>query len=396
MDSQRSCSETGLSGKSGVTGPGGRGPQLAGCLVAALLLALCPPVRAALDCDLDGQPVNLDNGATTAGRSGLVRCVDRDSRQVQREETYVNGRPLGLRRTYDAQGGVTSGAVNARGNRDGPWRRQAADGRLISEETLQDGTRVGLSRSFSADGRLERIEFDEPPRGPIAGIRYNRHGQISELRCAPRPVLPVDRAPCGFDGPSTVALYNDRGEVTAQLRFVDGRRIGFVTFSASGVPASSEEVEEQRTVRRSFYPDGQLRGETVLVENRRRFVREFAAGGQKLREIEWDESGRNTDSQWYMNGSIKRREIDALHEQAPARAIEEYWDNGQLRSRGMLDRRGTPIGMHQFFREAGTVASERYYQRGLLSQRRDFNDAGDIVLEESYYEDGSRKSSMRR
>jgi antitoxin component YwqK of YwqJK toxin-antitoxin module len=55
------------------------------------------------------------------------------------------------------------------------------------------------------------------------------------------------------------------------------------------------------------------------------------------------------------------------------------------------DDRRNFIGVQQRYTEAGTLESERTYDRGKLTQRRDYKD-GRLVLDEEYFEDGSRKS----
>lgn len=357
---------------------------------------LAPAAAAVIDCELDGQPVNVSNGATTAGRSGLLRCVDRDSGRLQREEQYVDGRPLGYRKLIDHEGNVVIGAVNDKGNRDGPHTTTAPDGTVRAEELYRDGTRVGLSRRFDAQGRLRRITFDEPPRSSIATMAFTADGRLSELRCAAAPRLPDDLGPCGFDGEATVELFDERGTMTARVTHLNGRRIGFTTFLASGVPGTSERLEGSTLTRTVHFPDGEPRLVTVLQDGRRRSENEFARGGQRLRETLWDDAGRTGETQWYMNGSLKRREQRQGFEGAPALAVEDYWDTGQLRLRGSFDGRGRPLGMHQWFRESGTLGSERLYQKGVLVQRRDFDEQGRAVLEEEYFEDGSRKASKRR
>ena len=64
-----------------------RGSSFAVVLVAVLAAGVSGPAAAVgFDCDLDGQRVNLDNGSTTAGKSGTIVCRDRDSGKIVREE----------------------------------------------------------------------------------------------------------------------------------------------------------------------------------------------------------------------------------------------------------------------------------------------------------------------
>lgn len=236
-------------------------------MLAALLAGgrAGPAAAAVIDCELDGQPIDVTDGAITAGRSGVLRCVDRDNGWLQREELYR-----------------------------------------------------------------------------------------------------------------------------------DGKRVGFTTFRAPGVPVTSERLEGSTLTRTVHFPEGEPRLVTVLQDGRRRSENEFARGGQRLRETLWNDRGRTGETQWYMNGLLKRREQRHDFAGAPALAIEDYWDSGQLRQRGSFDEHGRPLGMHQWFRESGTLGSERLYQKGVLVLRRDFDEQGRPALEEEYFEDGSRKASKRR
>jgi antitoxin component YwqK of YwqJK toxin-antitoxin module len=367
---------------------------VAACLAVALLV---PGIAHALqDCDIDGQPVNTSNGATTAGKSGLLRCVDRDSGKLVREERYVDGRPLGYRKSVGFDGQVSVGNYNERGNADGELRTYYPDGTLRSIESYRDGSHAGLSRYLHRNGAVSRLSWSEPGRGTLAEIGYTERGQLAALRCGPRSLFDEDRKPCGFEGAVESDLHDARGEVVAQVRHDQGVRVAFRTYAAPGVLAGSEDVEGSRTVRRQYHPGGALRLETVLVERRRQSEREFARTGQRIRETEWDDAGRAVESTWYLNGAMKRRDSRTVYEGTPATAVEEWWDNGQLRLRGTYGERGRPLGVVQTFHESGPPESELYYERGNVARRRAFDTSGRLVLDEEYFEDGSRKSTMRR
>ena len=73
-------------------------------LISSCLTVLLATPLAALavqDCELNGQSVNPANGSTTAGRTGLMRCKDRDSGELQREQELKAGVFMGLVRFYE-------------------------------------------------------------------------------------------------------------------------------------------------------------------------------------------------------------------------------------------------------------------------------------------------------
>jgi hypothetical protein len=54
-------------------------------LLATLLICITPAAFAVQDCELNGQSINTSNGAETAGKTGMVRCKDRDNGRMERE-----------------------------------------------------------------------------------------------------------------------------------------------------------------------------------------------------------------------------------------------------------------------------------------------------------------------
>ena len=48
-------------------------------LLSALMFVAAGLAHAVQDCEVGGQNVNPANGSTTAGKTGLMRCKDRDS-----------------------------------------------------------------------------------------------------------------------------------------------------------------------------------------------------------------------------------------------------------------------------------------------------------------------------
>ena len=65
-------------------------------VLAAACFAAMPASAAVYDCDIDGEHVNPANGSTTAGKTGIMKCVDRDTRKLVREQEYRDGRAVGF------------------------------------------------------------------------------------------------------------------------------------------------------------------------------------------------------------------------------------------------------------------------------------------------------------
>ena len=113
-------------------------------LVGALLVSA--PV-AAKRCELNGEEVNPDNGATTAGKTGILTCWHDDGRKMYEHELR-DGKHLGLDRSYGFDGSISERQVNELGNTEGLAREFYPDGTLKSEGTYNDADAVGLTKSF--------------------------------------------------------------------------------------------------------------------------------------------------------------------------------------------------------------------------------------------------------
>ena len=207
------------------------GPVLrrAGLALAGLGWAL--QAAAVQDCDIAGVSVNPANGATTAGKTGLMRCVERDTGQVQREQELRDGRYVGLVRFYERGKLLKEHSVNEQGNLQGVGREFGPQGQVVFEGTYDNGQLRGLARRFHPNGKLRRVSFHGTDREPQAAAEFNAEGQLTELRCAAQPQLAPhfdDRSACGFaKAPSRLEFFSDKGILKARGAWQEGRRIRF-------------------------------------------------------------------------------------------------------------------------------------------------------------------------
>ena len=171
--------------------------------------------HAVQDCEINGLPVNPANGNTTAGKTGIMRCKDRDSREVVREQQIQSGTFAGIVRIYDKGKVVKEYSVNARGNMEGRAREFSPAGQLLRDATYDDGHEMGLVRSFYPSGQLRRVTYFADVAGERASVEFNERGQLSALRCGDKPVLAPaadDARLCGFgNAPSQVELFDNKG-----------------------------------------------------------------------------------------------------------------------------------------------------------------------------------------
>ena len=391
-------------------------------LLIAPLLVLSPAAHAITTCELNGEHVNPANCHTTSGKTGLMRCKDADSGVLQREQELKDGKSVGLVRFY--KNGVLEQeySTNERGNRDGLARTFAATpgakNPLLREETMRNGTTVGLARSWHASGALRRAAFHGDDGREQAVAEFNEQGQLNDLRCAPKPLLAPaadDAVWCGHQGrASTVSLFNGKGELAGRRTFERGELLKRESYWDSGKLRDQAEMTAQGGVERSFASDGVKRRETQWLwqpsgndGGRRRITtleQEFHESGTLVRERRWTPVDRgaelSSEKQWYLNGQPREASEYASEGGKRLRRDTSFHDKGKpaFESSWLLEGRyeRQPLGVHRSFDEAGRLRSERYHdERGRVNRERELDAAGQVTRDDAVFEDGSRKAFAR-
>ena len=157
----------------------------------ALMFVLTAPglAQAARSCELNGQQVTTSNGNTTAGKTGLIRCRDAEGGPVVREEELQNGKFVGVVRRFREGVLEHEHSVNEKGNREGRAREFAATpgttNPMLRDETLRNGSTVGLARTWLANGTLKRVSFHGDDGREQAIAEFTPQAKIADLRCGP-------------------------------------------------------------------------------------------------------------------------------------------------------------------------------------------------------------------
>ncbi len=398
---------------------------------ATLRLALCTALlalagtaaQAVEDCDVNGQSVNPANGNTTKDKTGIMRCKDRDSGVVVREQELRAGRFEGLVRYYKDGKLQREFSVNDKGNREGRAREFAPDGTtVVLDETLRNGSTVGLVRAWYPDGTPRRVAWvgDEQPQPAQqrerASVQYTRKGQLSELVCGPRPLLApwVDDATlCGFNGKAaTVETYAENGTLRAANTWLAGANIKSVGYHANGKPASVDEVQGPQRVQQQFSADGVKlkevlwRLKTDTQPSLKLRERDYAEGsGTLVREQTFalvDVAGQPQnrlveDVRFFLNGQPKSKDSYSLDGRTELHDAQRFHDNGQLAAQGRHVVEGRyrekPVGVHQQFSEQGRLVAENTYNdKGQIQRERAWDASGQLLRDDAVFEDGSRKA----
>lgn len=381
-------------------------------LAAALLLALAGgSAHAVQDCELNGERVNPANGNTTQGKTGVMRCKDRDSGELQREQELRNGVFMGAVRYYDRGKLAKEHSVNAQGNLHGRAREFYPDGQLLREATYDDGRELGLVRSFHPNGQLRRVAFYTEPGGERASAEFTPTGQLAALRCADKAVLAPaadDARLCGFSGsaPSQVELFDAKGGLRARQSFVAGKRVRSERLYDNGKPESIDELAGNQRIEQRFSSEGVKRYELAALVGERGSVKqreaEYSERGSLLREQRWNPAGAAlSDDSFYLNGQPRSTTVYSGEGLERVADITEFHDNGQRAAQGRFSApaprgRLLPIGLHRRFDEAGRLQSESAYDnQGRVMRERTWDANGQPDRDDEVFSDGSRRAFAR-
>ena len=362
----------------------------------ALLLALISPAvaHAVQRCELDGQPVNLHNGNTTAGKTGLIRCRDDEGGPVVREEELRNGQFIGVVRRF--RGGVLERehSLNDKGNREGRAREFAATpgatNQVLRDETLRNGSTVGLARTWLPSGSLKRLSFHSDDGREQAVAKFTPQAKLIELRCGPQPLLAPDADDATRCGERRkVETLWDNGKLREET-VIDSTGGSERRYAAEG-------VKRRELVWVTQMADGRSARITTLEQ-------EFHENGTLVHERRWlpVESGGELqlEQHWYLNGQLREKAEYLKHEGQSARRETRYFDNGRVSSEGLWFLKGRydnqATGTHKGFDDQGRLRSERFYDaRGRVNRERELDDSGRVLRDEELFEDGSRKTFTR-
>jgi antitoxin component YwqK of YwqJK toxin-antitoxin module len=376
-----------------------------------LAFATTATVAQVMDCEVGGQSVNPSNGSTTAGKTGLMRCIDRSTRELLREEELRDGRFVGIKRWHEKGQLRREHSVNERGNRDGHFREWNAQGVLVREGFEANSQSVGLHRAWADDGRLKSASHwgeagaDERRNEAWSRMDFNAQNQLTELRCGPQPRLDNEAALCGHQGKAnTVDLFTERGMLASRVTHERGQRLRTDTFWDDGKPRSTDESIGTKRTTRQFARDGTKRKETVRDNNRTVLEQEFSERGTLVEEKRWAATGApEREAQWYLNGQLQR---ERLHEPpaadgSRAHTDKGYRDDGRLAHEGRYASaargRTLPVGVHKSYDDAGRLRIESHYdEQGRIKREREWDESGRVVRDDEVFEDGSRKAVGRR
>lgn len=155
--------------------------------------------------------------------------------------------------------------------------------------------------------------------------------------------------------------------------------------------------DTDRRVKRVYYPSGQLRQETDLIERdparyqgREGTGREFAENGQLTQEVVWVAGREQRVRQWYLNGQLKLDQQIRRLGRDELRESRSFLENGQPVALNR-ERNGRPFGWQRYHSPDGVLIREdEHGERGVLLRRRHYDPQGQLLREERLTEDETK------
>ncbi len=378
------------------------------------LAALCVShtAFAVQDCEFNGQSINTNNGAETAGKTGMVRCKDRDSGRPEREYELRDGKSVGLSRYFRDGKLYKEFTITANGPHEGLEREWAANGQLVQEFTNVNGNARGLRRQWFDDGKLRKVEWLADSERDGAAVEYHASGQLASLRCGPKPLLAPsldDAKLCGFGAASTVNFYSYKGELRKTSVLLGGVEQKATSFYGPGKPEVDEELLGTQKRETFYWEDGGKRREKLWDVSTRPALllrdAEFHASGARVVERSYaivEANGRKrsrlvSESRFYLNGQPQSKDVYTLDGNTELRDSQQFSDKGTLRQQGRyaLDGRygDHPVGTHQTWFANGKLAQEDVYDgKGNIAREKVWDESGKLLSDDELFEDGSRKA----
>lgn len=380
--------------------------------MTALWLCASPAAYAVQDCEFNGQHINTNNGAETAGKTGMVRCKDRDTGKTEREYELRDGKSIGLSRYFRDGKIYKEFTMTANGPHEGLEREWAANGQLVMEFTNVNGNARGLRRQWFDDGKPRKLEWITENEREGAAVEYHASGQLASLRCGPKPLLApyVDDAKlCGFGAASSVNTYSYKGELRKTSVMLGGVEQKATSFYAPGKPELEEELQGTQKRETYYADDGGKRREKLWDVSARTALllrdAEFHASGTLVRERVYavaEANGRKrsrlaSESNFYLNGQPKSKDVYTLDGNTELRDTQHFNDQGKLSRQGRyaIDGRYSerPVGVHQVWFANGKLEEEVTYDaKGNLARQKVWDETGKLLSDDALFEDGSRKA----
>lgn len=352
-------------------------------------------------------------------RHGLCRLYARGG-VLREERRYVAGEQRGAWTVYWPEGGPRErGGFDEQGKRHGPRERFREGGGKESSEPWVHGKREGLAREWYPSGKPRR---EQTWAGDVLhGLSRSFHetGQLEAVTCYREGALVPGTAACtGKKGPEVWTRYFADGKPAEVVTYLDGKRHGEhrLLNRDGSLRSATSYLHDLRDGAEKLFEGGRLRRALLWRAGKKDGVEVvYFEDGKVAEETSWKDDVRQAHTAYWMNG--KKRRTEVLDGELVRRTA--YYDTGQTESeetvragwtRGALTglqrewaENGTLIGelswaggkLHgvqkSFSPKTGRLLAEEEWATGVRLSRKEWDEAGQVVKDERYNPDGSRK-----
>ncbi len=199
--------------------------------MAALAVLLARPALALEDCSCDGKHINLNNGSYTENLTGIVKCVDRDSRKPTREIPYVKGKLQGWEKVF-AHFSFDGAVVHTeyKNGEPGCRRRFTAQNVLTEEDGCEkpSGFISRVKKTFHPNGKIAVQQlFTVPAAGAseqlLERTEHNAEGLLLDLECPSMSGTDAQPNRCpALAGKTSITLHHPNGKPSQVMSLKNG------------------------------------------------------------------------------------------------------------------------------------------------------------------------------
>ncbi|PSL10259.1 antitoxin component YwqK of YwqJK toxin-antitoxin module [Marinobacterium halophilum] len=294
----------------------------------------------------NGQISSVGQRSDSGQHEGVTRFYD-DAGVLTHENSYRNGEPHGLQKSYQANGQLDRIYWADQGKATGVDAHYYEDGSLKSTHSLHNNEAHGEQNAYYPDGQLrERTHYTH---GVQLGekVRYHADGQL-----AYRATYSAE----GLDGTS-VSYYKD-GQMQREDVMRKGKRHGLARFWA----------ENGQLTQATHYRNDKRHGES----------RHYDANGMLERLEHYENSREIGEQRRYHSGSEQVQRISHYDQQHRLTRQQHFEPNGEM-SQDISIR----------YRQGHAVRDSRYFEAGVLSRRQQNDDGRDWQLTERFDAEGT-------
>ena len=349
--------------------------------------------------------------------TGKKECYHTNSK-ISETSDYVKGQKNGMMKSFDDKGHLTEEAQMKDNVRHGFFKRyHHKTHKLIQEYQYKMGEYIGLSKEYFEDsGKIKSLRMITPDQSG-SEMYFNKLGKMTHLSCKPK-ALPDDKDLCGRNGMGKkVSLYfqdndkvsqtltyknlklegevinfNQKNEVISKKVYKNGDLLSEEHFSPKG--NYKRIIDGKKTTETFHYASGKLK--QILVKIGFNIISdvEFYENGSKKSEYELKDNVVYTTT-YYDNNKInckytsKNRKGYIVND-GPYNCF--YEDGKPSVSENYLEAKLD--GEQSYFATTGLISKKSNYKNGQLLESWFYDDKGELIKNEQYEPDGSRKLSQ--